>query len=355
VLATSNAVIKAWLKQSIEGNLEMSGTTAVYLISGFLGSGKTTFLNRVIKVFPSDRKLMILMNEFGDMGVDGSLVENEDLSMLEISKGSIFCVCVKTDFIKGLMNIAQKIQPDVLIIEATGVANPSDLKRDLRLSLFQDRFHLKEQFCLIDAANFKDAYDTFTSVEKQLESATVFIINKIDEADNKIIKKVKQIVRKHHPNPDFYETTYADIPLGKFLPEFIVSETQDIRQVKPVSEEALEAAIDKLLQDPGGAMTPPDRLVSGSYVWKGTQDWQFEEMIKRIPDGMVRAKGIFETSTGVYLFNWVMGRGQFEEVVRKERMTSLMNQIVFIGPPEVMQQMGRIGFGGTMQHVAFNS
>ena len=330
----------------------MPGTTAVYLISGFLGSGKTTFLNRVIQGFPSDRKLMILMNEFGDMGVDGSLVENDDLSMLEISKGSIFCVCVKTDFIKGLMNIAQKIQPDVLIIEATGVANPSDLKRDLKLSLFQDRFHLKEQFCLIDAANFKDAYDTFTSVEKQLESATVFIINKIDEADDKIIQKVKQIVRKHHPDPDFFETTYADIPLGKFLPEVIASEIQDIRQVKPVSEEALEAAIDKLLQDPAGSMTPPDRLVSGSFVWKGMHCRQFEEMMKLIPDDMVRAKGVFETSTGIYLFNWVMGRGQFKEIVQKERMASLMNQIVFIGPPEVMEQMGRIDFGGMMQHVS---
>ena len=333
----------------------MSGITDVYLISGFLGSGKTTFLNRVIQGFPGDRKLMILMNEFGDMGVDGSLVENEDLSMLEISKGSIFCVCVKTDFIKGLMNIAQNIQPDVLIIEATGVANPSDLKRDLKLSFFQDRFYLKEQFCLIDAANFKDAYDTFTSVEKQLESATVFIINKIDEADDKIIQKVKQIVRKHHPNPDFFETTYADIPMGKFLPEVITSENQGLRQIKPVSEEALEAAIDTLLQDPGGTMTPPDRLVSGSFVWKGMHCRQFEEMIKLIPADMVRAKGVFETSTGVYLFNWVMGRGQFKEIVQKERMTLLMNQIVFIGPPEVMEQMGRIDFSGTLQHTASKS
>jgi G3E family GTPase len=330
----------------------MSGTTAVYLISGFLGSGKTTFLNRVIHVFPSDLKLMILMNEFGDMGVDGSLVENEDLSMLEISKGSIFCVCVKTDFIKGLMNIAQNIQPDVLIIEATGVANPSDLKRDLKLSIFQDRFQLREQFCLIDAANFKDAYDTFTSVEKQLESATVFIINKIDETDDNVIKKVKQIVREHHSNPDFYETTYADIPLGKFLPEIIASETQERQQIRPVSEEALEIAIDKLLQDPDGAMTPPDRLVSGSFMWKGMYCRQFEEMMTQIPDGIVRAKGVFKTSTGTYLFNWVMGRGQFEEIVQRERMTSLMNQIVFIGPPEVMEQMGRIDFGGMMQHVS---
>jgi G3E family GTPase len=295
---------------------------------------------------------MILMNEFGEMGVDGSLVENDDLAMLEISKGSIFCVCVKTDFIKGLMNIAQNTQPDVLIIEATGVANPSDLKRDLKLSIFQDRFQLREQFCIIDAGNFKDAYDTFTSVEKQIESATVFIINKVDEADAEVVQKVKQIVRKHHPNPDFYETTYADIPLGKFLPEVIASETRYEQRAMPVSEQAIEATIDKLLQDPGTSMTPPDRLVSGSFTWKGMDCGQFEEMMKLIPNGMVRAKGIFETSTGIYLFNWVMGRGQFEEIVQKERMTSLMNQIVFIGPPEVMEQMGRIDFGGMMQHKA---
>ncbi|MBC2745103.1 MAG: hypothetical protein HGJ93_19285 [Desulfosarcina sp.] len=103
----------------------MSATTSVYLITGFLGSGKTTLLNRIIQSFPKDRKLMILMNEFGDIGVDGTLVDDDDLAMLEISKGSIFCVCVKTDFIKGLMDIAQRMQPDVLIIEATGVANPS--------------------------------------------------------------------------------------------------------------------------------------------------------------------------------------------------------------------------------------
>ena len=327
----------------------MSGTTAVYLISGFLGSGKTTFLNRIIHAFPGNRKLMILMNEFGEMGVDGALVENDDLDMLEISKGSIFCVCVKTDFIRGLMNIARNIQPDVLIIEATGVANPSDLKRDLKLSIFKDRFQLREQFCIIDAGNFKDAYDTFTAVEKQIESATVFIINKIDEADAGTIQRVKQIVREHHPDPEFYETAYADIPLAKFLPEVRVAETRDVHETGPVSEEALEAAIDKILQDSGASMTPPDRLVSGSFLWKGAHCSQFEEMMTLIPDGMVRAKGIFEAGTGSYLFNWVMGRGKFEKIMQKETMAGIMNRIVFIGPPEAMEEMGRVDFKGMMQ------
>ena len=326
----------------------MSATTAVYLITGFLGSGKTTLLNRIIQAFPKDRKLMILMNEFGDIGVDGTLVDGDDLALLEISKGSIFCVCVKTDFIKGLMDIAQRTQPDVLIIEATGVANPSDLKRDLKLSIFQNRFQLGEQFCMIDAENFEDAYDTFTSIEKQIESSTVFIINKVDRVDAGVVHKVKQIVGAHHPNPEFYETVYAEIPLNKYLPEISRVENPVTERPKRVSPKALDAFIDKLLADPRGSMTPPDRLLSASYTWAVGDHDQLKQIIKMIPDGMVRAKGIFKTGSGTYLLNYVMGRGQIEKIVEKESMNALMNQVVFIGPPEVIEKMSGIDFGGTM-------
>ena len=94
----------------------MSDFTQVYLITGFLGSGKTTFLNRIIKRFPPDKKLTLLVNEFGEVGVDGTLVEGDDIDMMEISKGSIFCVCVKTDFIKGLYELNSTIRPDVMLI-----------------------------------------------------------------------------------------------------------------------------------------------------------------------------------------------------------------------------------------------
>ena len=169
----------------------MGGTTHVTLITGFLGSGKTTFLNRIIQIFPENLKLMILMNEFGEIGLDGTLIEGDDFDILEISKGSIFCVCVKTEFIRSLNEIAQSIKPDVLIVESTGVANPSDLKKDLNLSIFQNRFKLSEQICIIDADCFEDAYNAFVSVEKQIASSTLFIINKKDLASPRQISRIK--------------------------------------------------------------------------------------------------------------------------------------------------------------------
>ena len=95
----------------------MSDVTQVYLITGFLGAGKTTFLNRIINSFPKHKKLTLLVNEFGEIGIDGTLVEGEDIDMMEISKGSIFCVCVKTDFIKGLYELNTSVKPDVLLVE----------------------------------------------------------------------------------------------------------------------------------------------------------------------------------------------------------------------------------------------
>lgn len=329
----------------------MSETTAVYLITGFLGSGKTTFLNRIIKSFPIDRKLMILMNEFGDISVDGLLIEDEDVSMLEISKGSIFCVCVKTDFIKGLMDIAQRTRPDVLIIEATGVANPSDLKRDLKLSIFQDRFQFKEQFCLVDAEFFEDTYDTFTSIEKQIESSTVFIINKVDRAESKDLERVKTIIARHHPDPDIHETQYARIPLENYLHELSgeASPPEKTAIPEPVSPQALDAFIDDLLSDAGNSMTPPDRLLSASYTWQGGEARQFEAAVESIPAGVVRAKGVLKLGSQTYLFNYVLGHWDIVTLAPKKETSARINRIVFIGPPEAIDQLGQVDFGGRLQ------
>jgi len=316
----------------------VAGTTSVLLITGFLGSGKTTFLNRVIRVFPPDRKLMVLMNEFGEMGIDGQIVEGEDLDMLEISKGSIFCVCVKTDFIRGLANIARDIQPDMLIIEATGVANPADLKRDLKLSIFQDRFQFKEQVCLIDAENFMDTYEMFTSVEKQIETSTVFIINKKDLAHPEEIDQIKKTVCKHHPDPEFFETTYADISLERISPILQSAATTGPVHQSP-SEQDIENAIEELLQNPQEAMTPPDRLLSAVYTWQGGDHRALEKMAAELPKGIVRAKGLVRLGKDVYLFSRVMETTDIARHNSTALPAIMLNRLVSIGSPEALDQL----------------
>jgi len=327
--------------------------TKVFLITGFLGSGKTTFLNRVIARFPSDRKLTILMNEFGEIGIDGTLVEGDAIDMLEISRGSIFCVCVKTDFIKGLYELNTKVKPDILLMESTGVANPSDLKRDLKLPIFNDRFQFREQFCLLDAVHFLDAFAAYASLEKQIASSTVFIINKVDLAAPAVIGKIKQIVGQFHPDPVYFETTYADIPLEPFFFEDLQAESRDTLpgsgpgDMKILSPPELEAYIDDLLDQPDLEITPPDELVSVAYRWHGDDLGQIKAMADSLPAAVVRAKGFVEAEGKTYIFSYVMGDWTIEDPGIPAERIKHRNVVVFIGPIDSMEGISRAAGTGS--------
>lgn len=323
----------------------MSDMTKVYLITGFLGAGKTTFLNRIIDRFPRNQRLTLLVNEFGEVGVDGTLVKGDDIDVMEISKGSIFCVCVKTDFIKGLYNLATTIKPDVLLIESTGVANPTDLKRDLKLPIFDNRFCFMEQFCIIDAPHFFGAYEVYASLEKQIVSSSVFIINKIDTASADTIAAVKAIVRKYHPDPLFFETTYADILLELFFdfePE-TAALTPDPVSAEPaaiLSDEALDQYLDDLLESPDLQLTPPDLLVSVAYRWTGDNPEEIRTMADALPATVVRAKGFVDGRAGeTLLFNFVLGDWTLQPIAIPKERIQHKNVIVFIGPPDITSKI----------------
>ncbi len=317
----------------------MGNSTSVLLITGFLGSGKTTFLNRILSSFPKELKLTILMNEFGEIGIDGTLVEGDDIDMLEISRGSIFCVCVKSDFIKGLYALSVKIKPDLLIIESTGVANPSDLRRDLQLPVFQGRFTFAEQVCLIDAVHFLDAFEVFASVEKQLSSSTVFIINKTDLVTPDTVDRIKVLVRQHHPEPLFFETSYANIDLQSLLamPFGKKSDSPTSPPAGPaevLSEGELNVYISALLADPDLESAPPDNLASVTYTWHGRDLFELREMAGNLPPSIVRAKGFVKTEEHACLFSYVMGEWTLEPSGVKVGESPILNMLVFIGTPE---------------------
>ncbi len=329
----------------------MADKTDVFLITGFLGSGKTTLLNRVIDRFPKDKKMTILMNEFGEVGIDGTLVEGDDIDMLEISRGSIFCVCVKTDFIKGLYELNTKVKPDVLIIESTGVANPTDLKRDLQLPIFNDRFQFKEQFCLVDAVHFLEAFDTFASIEKQLETSTVFIINKVDLASRDAVERVKEKIALYHPAPKFFETSYADIPFEHFFFGQKADDNQATSVFKKdgiaeLSGEELESFIDDLLDQPNGEITPPDQLVSVTYTWTGDDLDEVRRLAENLPAEVIRAKGFVREKGKMHLFSYVMGTWTIEASTVADAKIPHPNVIVFIGSIESMAGMAEITRAG---------
>lgn len=101
----------------------------LYLITGFLGAGKTIFLKQFMKQFSSER-MHIIVNEFGKEGIDGELLSELGIALDEINNGSIFCSCRLDKFENVLQQVLQE-KPDVIIVEASGLSDPTNVKKIL--------------------------------------------------------------------------------------------------------------------------------------------------------------------------------------------------------------------------------
>src|SRR4030042_6503640 len=100
--------------------------TPVYLIAGFLGSGKTTFIQQAIDHFSGKCRTGIVQNEFAPASIDGKELKrmtSSDFDLLEINNGSIFCVCLLSGLIFSLKKFVEKYQPDILLIESSGLSD----------------------------------------------------------------------------------------------------------------------------------------------------------------------------------------------------------------------------------------
>jgi len=323
----------------------MADRTEVILVTGFLGSGKTTFVNRLLEAVPPGCKVLVLVNEFGEIGLDGALLQGDGHEVLEVSKGSIFCICVKRDFIRALHTAASDIRPDLLLMEATGVANPADLRKDLQLPLFGNRFHLREQVCVVDAENFAAAFPVFASVEQQIATSTLFLVNKVDAVPRAQVEQVKEMIRAHHPSPRFVETVQCRMPLDHLLETCrrLREERADVPPAAPTRllPEDLEAIVSGLGLDPFRKLTPPDRLVSAAFVWAGGEPGEFRRLAAELPRGVVRGKGFLMDGDRPCLMSLVMGNVTLE-AAPADVSPRLLNKLVLIFPPELQTALDEV-------------
>lgn len=186
--------------------------TKLYLITGFLGAGKTTFLHQFVRLFP-DRRTAIVVNEFGKQGVDGTLLEDLDIKMEEINNGSIFCACKIEQFEDALLRL-QKENFDVIFVEASGLSDPTAVGTILRQ---RDKFPDLEYagaICLVDGARFMTVYKTARVCRMQLAISNMIIINKCDIASREQLDEINTIVRAQKPNRPTFETMFGRIRPG---------------------------------------------------------------------------------------------------------------------------------------------
>lgn len=189
----------------------------VALVTGFLGSGKTTFLQNVVTRH-RDRQLVYLVNEFSTVDIDGQALELPPDQLVTIPGGSIFCRCLVTEFIGHLQAIADRADDaaDGVVIEASGVADPKVIQNMLAETRLDRRFQLATIVTVIDPDTFGDLLETLPNIRAQVEAADIAIINKVDQHDETALQATQCAVREINPATRIERATYCNVDVDLF-------------------------------------------------------------------------------------------------------------------------------------------
>lgn len=191
-------------------------TTPVYILSGFLGSGKTTLLQHMIQEWKALGKTpAVIMNEIGDVNLDGMMVD-QDVAMAELLSGCI-CCSIRADLSMELYNLMETEKPDVIIIEASGVANPIEILDAVTETSLYNRMELKNLITVVDAAHLWELYQeqkgkTYRLMQEQIRCASVLILNKSDRVDAETITKLEGILRGWNAYAPIHTTVRCEVP-----------------------------------------------------------------------------------------------------------------------------------------------
>ncbi len=181
----------------------------LYLITGFLGAGKTTFLHELAKLFP-DQKIVLIINEFGKTGVDGALLQDLNITMKEVNNGSIFCSCQIQQFEQALRFAAGQ-SPDLVFVEASGLADPTSIRAILEQPSVGQGLDYAGAVCLVDGVRFQKVYQTARVCRMQLAVSDLVLINKADLASREQLDEITSIVCAQKPDCSIHETTFGRI------------------------------------------------------------------------------------------------------------------------------------------------
>ncbi|MFA6779510.1 MAG: GTP-binding protein [Paludibacteraceae bacterium] len=214
----------------------------ITLLTGYLGSGKTTLVNNIL-ANKSGLKIAVIVNDIGEVNVDASLIQKggivnqEDDSLVALSNGCICCT-LKTDLIKQITDITETNRFDYIVIEASGICEPVPIAQTITaMSEMSSRFMIPE-ICrldcvvtVVDALRMAKEFSCGDDLDKetiddedienlliqQIEFCNVIVMNKIDEIGADELNKLRAVIKKLQPSAEIIETNYSKFDLDKII------------------------------------------------------------------------------------------------------------------------------------------
>jgi G3E family GTPase len=273
--------------------------TPITLITGPLGSGKTTLLRHILATHPA--KIAIVMNEFGEIAIDTKVIEGKNVRIAELGGGCV-CCSLLGEFEAAVGEIIEKVAPDMIIVETTGLAEPEALVFDIQEALPQCR--LDGVVSVIDADMLVRFPELGHTTRLQIEGADILLLNKIDLVERAQIEPLETKLREINPTAAIVRTERC-----RSDPEFLfgVPKPREKKVAQPEHEHQLEFE---------------------SFTFRSDKIFSrdcFTRFADSLPAAVIRAKGFLRFADGAELFNFVAGRWELEPFESAE------TQLVFIG------------------------
>ena len=186
------------------------------VLTGFLGAGKTTLLNHILKE-QSDYKFGVIINEVGEIGIDGQLVETQSDDIVEMSNGCICCT-VRKDLVKGVQKLLKKEDLDYILIETTGVADPGPVAQTfINIPQLQQYARLDSIVTLVDAEHLLSQLKDAEVARQQVTLADFVLLNKVDLVDDTHLAAVEAEIQELNPHARIFRTEQARVNLKELL------------------------------------------------------------------------------------------------------------------------------------------
>lgn len=326
----------------IDRNMKNRNRIPVTIITGFLGAGKTSLLNKLLKKHP-DKKFAIIENEFGESGIDGGLIAASSDAIFELNNGCI-CCSLGEDFLFSLENLlGSSYEFDYLLVETTGIADPSSIvDAFITGPTIQEKFSIDSVVCVVDAVNMEDLFDDQLEVRKQLALADLVLINKTDSVHQTYVPKLIGMVQSVNPTAQIATTSFGNVDsidlldVHSFSGEKIGKSTLSFCKVDTKSFDSLPAK-PFVHQSTGDRKEHKHDIVSIGFTFRGSFDvnkfglWM-QNYLYFNPETIFRVKGIvsFADTADQFVLHAVRSNFMFE-VGKPWGNEERFSKLVFIG------------------------
>ncbi|WP_319454429.1 MULTISPECIES: GTP-binding protein [unclassified Mycobacterium] len=254
----------------------------VTVLTGFLGAGKTTLMNRILSG-DHGLRVAVLVNDFGSLNIDAELIVGVESDVISLANGCICCT-IRDDLIETTMaTINRPERPEYILLEASGVADPSAIMVTFGADCFRDRIRLDSIICVVDAEQVLAVPELMELKIRQMAFADMIILNKVDLVDRARLDQIRAWLDSRFHRYRLVEASHGDVPLEVLL---------SVGRFDPAQADLpMHAVEDHHAHDPSNTFS--------SWCYESELPVSLEalrEVMRQLPSDIYRAKGVIYTS-----------------------------------------------------------